>query len=84
MVQWLRLHTSYARGAGSILGQGTKVPHAVQCSQEKKKCCSRLIAFQLLFLGALRRLSYSLEGFAKPSADGIGHVVCSLAYPTRL
>ena len=27
-VQWLRLHISTARGAGSIPGQGTKIPHA--------------------------------------------------------
>ena len=26
-VQWLRPHTSIARGAGSIPGQGTKIPH---------------------------------------------------------
>ena len=37
MVQWLRRHISYVRGAGSILGQGTKVPHAMQCSQGGKK-----------------------------------------------
>ena len=31
VVQWLRLHASSAGwGTGSILGQGTKSPHAVQ------------------------------------------------------
>ena len=30
VVQWLRLCTSNAREASSILGQGTKSPHAVQ------------------------------------------------------
>ena len=35
--QWLRLHASNAGDAGSIPGQGTKVLHATQCSQKKKK-----------------------------------------------
>ena len=35
--QWLRLHTSTAGGTGLIPGQGTKVPHGVQCSPKKKK-----------------------------------------------
>ena len=37
MVQWLRLCTSTAGGMGSIPGQGTKTPHAVQKDQKKKK-----------------------------------------------
>ena len=37
MVQWLRLHTSTAGGAGSIPGWETKIPNAVQCGQKKKK-----------------------------------------------
>ena len=37
VVQWLRLHASNARGTGSIPGQGTKIPQAVQCHQKKKK-----------------------------------------------
>ena len=36
VVQWLRLCASIAWGAGSIPDQGTKIPHAVQHSQEKK------------------------------------------------
>ena len=36
-VQWLRLHTSSAGGMGSIPGRGTKIPHAVQGGQKKKK-----------------------------------------------
>ena len=36
MVQWLRLWTS-AGSVGLIPDQGTKIPHAVQCSQKKKK-----------------------------------------------
>ena len=35
-VQWLRLCASTAGGMGSIPGQGTKIPHAVWCSQKKK------------------------------------------------
>ena len=36
VVQWLRLHTSNAEDAGSIPGQGTKIPHATQWGQKKK------------------------------------------------
>ena len=36
-VQWLRFRTFTARGTGSIPGQGTKIPHAVRCSQKLKK-----------------------------------------------
>ena len=35
--QWLRCHASTAGGIGSIPGQGTKIPHATQSSQKKKK-----------------------------------------------
>ena len=37
MVQWLGLHVFTAGGAGSIPAQGTKIPQAAGCSQEKKK-----------------------------------------------
>ena len=37
VVQWLRLHGSTARGMGSIPGWGTKLSHARQCSQKKRK-----------------------------------------------
>ena len=37
MVLWLRLHASSAAGVGSIPGQGTKIPHAMQHSQKRKK-----------------------------------------------
>ena len=37
MVQWLRLCASNARGAVSIPGQGTKVPHALRSKKKKKK-----------------------------------------------
>ena len=35
-VQWLRLSTSIAGGAGLIPGQGTKIPHAARCGRKKK------------------------------------------------
>ena len=35
-VQWLRLHTSAAGGAGSIRGRGTKILHALKHGQKKK------------------------------------------------
>ena len=37
MVQWLRFSASTAGGTSSIPGRGTKIPHAAQCSQKKKK-----------------------------------------------
>ena len=36
-VQWLRLCTSNAGGMGLIPGWGTKIPHAAQHSQKKKR-----------------------------------------------
>ena len=36
MVQWLGLQASTAGDMGLIPGQGTKIPHSVQCGQEKK------------------------------------------------
>ena len=38
-VQWLRLRTSSAGGAGSSPGQRTKIPHAAQCSQKNNCQC---------------------------------------------
>ena len=37
MVQWLRLCASNAEGMGSILGQGTQIPHAVHCGKTTKQ-----------------------------------------------
>ena len=37
MVQWLRLHASNTGGTGLIPGWGTKILHASQFSQKKKK-----------------------------------------------
>ena len=34
--QWLRLHAPNVGGAGSIPGQGTKIPQATQQGQKKK------------------------------------------------
>ena len=42
VVQWLRLHTPNTGGTGSIPDQGTKIPHAMQCSQKKKKIINNL------------------------------------------
>ena len=36
MVQWIRLLTLTAVDSGSIPGQGTKIPQAIQGSQKKK------------------------------------------------
>ena len=37
VVRWLRLCTSTTGDAGSIPGQGTKIPHVTQCSQINRK-----------------------------------------------
>ena len=37
MVQWLKLHVSNAGGLGSVLGQGTKIPHANRYSKKQNK-----------------------------------------------
>ena len=37
VVQWLRLHTSTARGMGLIRGWGTKILYATQHDQENKR-----------------------------------------------
>ena len=37
VIQWLRLHVSTLGDRGSIPGQETKIPHALQCSQQLKK-----------------------------------------------
>ena len=36
VVQWLRLFAANAEGAGSIPGQGAKIPPAMRCSQKIK------------------------------------------------
>ena len=36
-IQWLRIHAFTVRGVGSIPDQGTKILHALQCHQKKKK-----------------------------------------------
>ena len=33
VIQWVRLYASTAGGMGLIPGWGTKIPHAMQCSQ---------------------------------------------------
>ena len=35
-IQWLRLCTSIAEGVSLICGWGTKIPHAMRCSQTEK------------------------------------------------
>ena len=37
VVQGLKLHASNAGGSGSVLGQGTKIPHANRYSKKKTK-----------------------------------------------
>ena len=37
VVQWFRFHPSDAGDAGLISGQGTKIPHAILSSQNKKR-----------------------------------------------
>ena len=42
MVQWLRLRVSTTGGTSLIPGQGTKILHATQCGQKKKKYTHRI------------------------------------------
>ena len=42
MVQWLRLHACTAGGAGSITGQGTKIPCHVARPKKKKRVGSNV------------------------------------------
>ena len=37
VVQWLGLQTFIAEDVGSVLGRGTKIPQAMQCSENKTK-----------------------------------------------
>ena len=37
MVQWLELHALIAKASGSVPGQGTKVPLAMQCDPPSSK-----------------------------------------------
>ena len=54
-VQWLRLCAYNAGEMGLIPGWETKIPHAMQCSQGKKKkknqtyICVCIILFQITF-----------------------------------
>ena len=43
VLQWLRLRAFIAGGGDWILGQETKIPHAVRCSQNKVKLLLRTI-----------------------------------------
>ena len=56
-VQWLRIRASTAGGAGSIPGQGTKIPRATEHSQKRKKkknskkiwnCANSAVSFLLI------------------------------------
>ena len=52
-VQWLRFHTSNARGAGLILVCGTKIPHALK---PNKQFC-----FVLFFKKILKKKSQGVD-----------------------
>ena len=57
VVQWLRLCTPSAGGMGSIPGQRTKIPHAMQHSQKKKKSEGKSQEF---WLKSLANCGYAL------------------------
>ena len=59
MIQWLRLHASTLGDRGSIPGQETKIPHALQCSQQffKKNFFLKSPDRVGLFLGSLLQRS---------------------------
>ena len=37
MVKWLRVYAVTAEGLGSILGQGTKMPHSMDKKKKERK-----------------------------------------------
>ena len=53
VVQWLRFHSSTAGSLGSIPGWGTKIPHAVWCSQKankpEEKCEGKIRTYRRIF-----------------------------------
>ena len=67
VVQWLRLHASNAGGVGSIPGQGTKIPHASQCGQIKKKTKPQLMSTLKVWCVAQETIGTIFRGFAKVS-----------------
>ena len=54
MVQWLKLHTLTAATTGSIPRWGTKILHAMQCSQKKKN--QRLRSYREPLLNPISRI----------------------------
>ena len=54
MVQWLKLHTLMAATTGSIPRWGTKILHAMQCSQKKKN--QRLRSYREPLLNPISRI----------------------------
>ena len=56
MVQWLGLCAFTAEGVGSIPGQGTKIPQAVQWDQKKER------KFWVLFESKVGHIPRSKEG----------------------
>ena len=60
MVQGLKLHASNAGGLGSVLGQGTKIPHANRYSKKNKtkqrSSGSTLLNFPLLNSGTFSEI----------------------------
>ena len=67
VIQWLRLHTSKARGMDSIPGQGAKIPHASgsedQNMKQKQYCNKFNKDFKKIF-------STLKKNYIKKNADG--------------
>ena len=59
LVQWLRHHTPSAGGPGLCPSWGTKIPHAAQCSQKRKKE-KEISCFRFLSSGMKNRIIYLL------------------------
>ena len=64
--QWLRLCASNARSLGLIPGWGTKIPHAVQCSQKIK---TKKIFFKDSTVLALGQTYRSIVKIREPETD---------------
>lgn len=64
-IQWLRLHASTPRGAGSIPGWGTKIPHASGLKKKKQN------------LGSFLEASLPLGGFFSPTLS-LSFLICEM------
>ena len=69
VVQWLRLHASTAKNVGSIPSQGTKIPHATHCGQNKRKSLFVDSTDSGVFISVCHFFSFFLSSATAANAD---------------